>query len=50
MPAEQKLSAYAIAVVVMRCATNDINDLRKLLPELLVALSKARQGAAILVG
>lgn len=50
LPDEQKLAAFAIAVIVMRCATNDINDLKKLLPELLTAFSKARNGAAIMVG
>jgi predicted nuclease of predicted toxin-antitoxin system len=50
LPNEQKLSTYAIAVVVLRCATNDINDLRKLVPEVLEVLPKARKGAAVLVG
>ena len=50
LPDEQKLATFAIAVVVMRCATNDINDLKKLLPNLLTALPTARKGAAMFVG
>ena len=49
LPHEQKLAAFAIAVVVLRCATNDINDLRKLVPALLVALPTVRSGRAIFV-
>jgi predicted nuclease of predicted toxin-antitoxin system len=50
LPKQQQLSAYAIAVVVLRCATNDINDLKKLVPQLLVALPKASKGRALLIG
>lgn len=50
LPGEQKLTTFAIAVVVMRCATNDINELRKLLPELLAVLPDVRKGAAMFVG
>lgn len=50
LPTQQKLEAYAIAVVVMRCPTNDISDLKKLVPELLVKLPKAKKGRAMIVG
>ena len=47
---QQKLTAYAIAVVVLRCATNDIDDLRKLAPQVLAKLPAARKGEALVVG
>ena len=50
LPKQQKLAAYAIAVVVLRCATNDIDDLKKLVPELLTKLPAARKGEALFVG
>jgi hypothetical protein len=50
LPKQQKLAAYAIAVVVLRCATNDIDDLKKLVPELLKKLPAAKKGEALVVG
>lgn len=50
LPKQQKLASYAIAVVVLRCSTNDIDDLRKLIPELLAKLPKASKGEALVVG
>ena len=50
LPKQQKLASYAIAVVVLRCATNDIHDLKKLAPELLTKLPLAKKGEALLVG
>jgi predicted nuclease of predicted toxin-antitoxin system len=50
LPKQQKIASYSIAVVVLRCATNDIADLRKLVPELLAKLPKAKKGEAVLVG
>ena len=50
LPKQEKLATYAIAVVVLRCATNDLNDLKKLVPELLAKLSAAKQGEALLIG
>jgi predicted nuclease of predicted toxin-antitoxin system len=50
LPVQQELSKFAIAVVVLRCASNDVNDLRKLVPVLLTALPKAKKGAATFVG
>jgi predicted nuclease of predicted toxin-antitoxin system len=50
LPQQQKLVDFPLAVVVLRCATNDVNDLRKLIPALLAALPKAEKGAATFVG
>jgi hypothetical protein len=50
LPKQQKLGSYTIAVVVLRCATNDIDDLKKLVPELLAKLPNAKNGQALLVG
>ena len=50
LPVQQELSKFAIGVVVLRCATNDVNDLRKLVPALLTTLPNARKGAATFVG
>jgi predicted nuclease of predicted toxin-antitoxin system len=50
LPKQQKLATHAIAVVVLRCATNDIDDLRKLVPELLAKLPPAKKGEALIVG
>lgn len=49
LPTQQRLTAYAIAVVVLRCATNDIDDLRKLVPALLARLPVAKKGEAMIV-
>lgn len=50
LPKQQKFATYVIAVVVLRCATNDLNDLKKLVPELLAKLPAAKKGEALLVG
>jgi len=50
LPKQQKLAGYAIAVVVLRCATNDIVDLKKLVPKLLAMLPAAKKGEALVVG
>jgi predicted nuclease of predicted toxin-antitoxin system len=50
LPKQQKLAAYSIAVVVLRCPTNDINDLKKLMPDLLTKLVKTKKGKAMIVG
>jgi hypothetical protein len=49
LPKEQKLAVYVIAVVVLRCATNDIADLKKLMPELITKLSTARKSEALFI-
>jgi predicted nuclease of predicted toxin-antitoxin system len=50
LPKQQKLAAYAIAVIVLRCTSNDIAELRKLVPELLSKLPAAKKREALLVG
>ena len=50
LPKQQKLAGLPLAVIVLRGATNDINDLRKLIPALLVTLPKAKKSAATFVG
>lgn len=50
LPKQQKLVDFPLAVVVLRCATNDVNDLRRLIPALLAALPKAKKSAATFVG
>jgi len=50
LPKQQRLESLAIAVVVLRCATNDANDLRRLIPAVLAALPRAPKGAATFVG
>ena len=49
LPKQQKLANFAIAVVILRCSTNDVNDLRKLIPALRATLVKAELGAATVV-
>jgi predicted nuclease of predicted toxin-antitoxin system len=50
LPKQQKLGDLPLAVIVLRCATNDVNDLRRLIPALLLALPKAKKRAATFVG
>lgn len=50
LPGQQKLANYAIAVVVLRCPTNDIRDLRKLVPEFLIKLSAAQKSQVLTIG
>lgn len=50
LPKQQQLTAHAIVVVVLRCATNDINDLRKLVPQPLTAPPTMTKGRAWLIG
>ena len=47
---QQNLPAFPIAVVVLRAKSNRLADLRPLVPELLVSLSKARPGTVTYVG
>lgn len=50
LPKQQKLADFQIAVVVLRCATNDISDLRRLMPDLMAKLTTAKKGQTIYVG
>ena len=49
LPSQQKLSSCAIAVIVLRCRSNDINALRKLVPTLLAKLPAVRKGEALII-
>jgi hypothetical protein len=50
LPFQQRLSRFAIAVVVLRARSTRLADLRALIPELLVALPSARRGEVTWVG
>ena len=50
LPFQQDLSRFAIAVIVLRAQSNRITDLRRLIPQLLVALPVARRGEVRWVG
>jgi hypothetical protein len=50
LPFQQNLSRLSIAVVVLRARSNRLDDLRRLVPELLVALRVAKPGQATWVG
>lgn len=50
LPKQQNLADYPVAVIVLRCTTNDISDLRKLVPELLQYLPAFKKGQAGYVG
>jgi hypothetical protein len=47
---QQNLSAFAIAVVVLRAPTNRLSDLVALVPELLARISTAKAGSVAYVG
>jgi predicted nuclease of predicted toxin-antitoxin system len=49
LPSQQNIAAYAIAVVVLRCPSNDIKELKKLVPALLSKLADARKGEATII-
>jgi predicted nuclease of predicted toxin-antitoxin system len=47
---QQNLSAFPIAVIVLRAGTNRLADLRPLIPALLAALHSAKPGIAQVIG
>ena len=47
---QQDLTAYAIAVIVLRATSNRLRDLRPLVPALLAVLGTAPKGQATVVG
>ena len=47
---QQNLSGLHISVIVMRASSNDIDDLRPLLPEVERALASIRAGQIVQVG
>jgi hypothetical protein len=50
LPFQQNLACFSVAVVVLRAWSNRLDDLRRLIPELLVALPVAKPGEATWVG
>ena len=46
LPNQQKVAVYQIAIIALRSPINDITDLRKLVPALLVRLPLARKASA----
>lgn len=50
LPSQQDLSRFSIAVVILRAASNRIEDLHPLVPDLLLVPPKAECGAATWVG
>jgi len=50
LPFQQDLSRFSIAVIVLRAPSNRVTHLRRLIPELLVALPVAMRGAVTWVG
>jgi hypothetical protein len=47
---QQSVGKFDIALVVMHCYSNRVDDLLELLPELALALSNARPGTTTVVG
>jgi len=50
VPFQQNLSLTRLSVVTLRAKSNDIDDLRPLIPQLNLALWKLATGSAIIVG
>jgi hypothetical protein len=47
---QQNLSGFSIAVIVLKAKTNRLEDLRPLVPKLLVAIESAQPWAAKFIG
>jgi predicted nuclease of predicted toxin-antitoxin system len=47
---QQNLTHYNIAVIVLRCRTNRLRDLRLLVPELTASLPSAKRGDVLWIG
>jgi hypothetical protein len=50
LSAQQNLSAFAIAVIVIRARSNRLADLRPLIPALLTAIGSAQPGVVTTIG
>jgi hypothetical protein len=50
LPFQQNLSRFPIAVVILRARSTRLEELRRLLPDLLVALRNAKPGEVTWVG
>jgi hypothetical protein len=47
---QQNLTRYNIAVIVLRCRTNRLRDLRTLVPKLVTSLLSAKRGDVLWIG
>jgi uncharacterized protein DUF5615 len=50
LPFQQNLARFSIAVIVLRLRSNQLEELRRLVPELLAALRVAKPGDVTWVG
>ena len=50
LASQQNIGALAIAVIAMRAISNDLDDLRPLLPQVLALLSRVKPGTVTIVG
>ena len=50
LASQQNIRALAIAVIAMRAISNDLDDLRPLLPQVLALLSRVKPGTVTIVG
>ena len=49
IPFQQNLATYPIAIVIVRARTNQLVDLKPLVPTLLLAIERAKPGAIEIV-
>jgi len=49
LPAQQKTAALSFGVVVLRASSNKLEDLKPLVPQILVALSSLQPGRIVVV-
>lgn len=49
MPDQQNISAYELRIIILQCWSNDLESIRPLVPNLILALTKVEPGTAIRV-
>lgn len=49
LPAQQKTAALSFGVIVLRAPTNQLSDLRPLVPQILTALATLQPGTVVIV-
>jgi predicted nuclease of predicted toxin-antitoxin system len=49
IPAQQNTAALPFGIVIVRCSTNQLADLKPLLPQVLTALANLRPGQVVIV-
>lgn len=49
LPAQQKTVALSFGVIVLRAPSNQLSDLRPLVPQILTALASLQTGTAVIV-